>query len=303
MTIQEKTKVFIDESVNILTGAEADEALLKRNDRGYFTDGKGVAKVSRDRWVSAQTAERAHWMGRGGLRASSDRNEEHWRNFDYYSSIAGRTFERAIEVGCGPFTNMRFISTICKIKQLDLLDPLMNDYTTHPFCRFKGGELILDDPQESKVRKLSEKVLGRLSPQAFLTAKKWLHRSIPVNECFALGAEDLPAHSYDLIVMINVIEHCLDVEAIFERVLKAAAPNAIFVFHDKLYRSKEVQETLEYLFDAAHPLRVDGQLVESFLLKNFETLLWNRKSLEKIYANGDKTEKNLLYYVGRLKSE
>ncbi|MDK2977675.1 MAG: hypothetical protein PWP52_389 [Bacteroidales bacterium] len=104
-----KTNFFIDEKINILTGDKAVDAQKKENDKKFLDDKKGVYKVSLERWQKAQACEKNHWFVRG-IKSENDRNDYHQKQFDDYKSIKNLSFRNALEIGCGPFTNLRIIS-------------------------------------------------------------------------------------------------------------------------------------------------------------------------------------------------
>ncbi|MBK8020935.1 MAG: hypothetical protein IPK19_05765 [Chloroflexi bacterium] len=55
-------KYHIDEQVNVLTGAAAEDALKAENDELFLSADRGIVQVSSERWQKAQRAERRHWM-------------------------------------------------------------------------------------------------------------------------------------------------------------------------------------------------------------------------------------------------
>ena len=87
-----------------------------------------------------------------------------------------------------------------------------------------------------------------------------LIRSIPIDRLINAPIEDMwDTGQYDLVVMINVIEHCFDVERIFEFILNACRKGTFFIFHDRLYSAAQVKRRARQQFDAGHPLRVDAK--------------------------------------------
>jgi hypothetical protein len=273
-----KEAVFVDEQKNVFKGQQAIELIQARKLDSIDPD-KGVIKVDEERWKEAQRYERRIWME--GVASMSDRNEEHEACFGGYRSIHGKHFASGIELGCGPFTNMRKILGHCRVDDIHLLDPLAADYLEHPFCRYKkrrlGGILKttlipwerrggFKHPLRFYRHKLDEWKIGRLQGRSIT-----LHPS---------GIEDFqPPRRYDLCVMINVIEHCQDVEKIFSRILEMTAPGSHFMFADKLYDARSELELSKTRFDAGHPLRVDYSVIQEFLRANFNPL-WHAEVLE-----------------------
>lgn len=223
---------YVDENFRILKGEDASKALQEISDADYLSQSQGIVRVTRARWQIAQTFERKGWMGLW-IQTADDRNLQHMADFDNYEELHDRRFQNAIELGCGPFTNLRLIGQICQVKECTLLDPLVRDYLKHPNCSYDAKWLRCGENGLSK--KLSvlkplravRRVIRRLFPGT-------LQRRIRVRELVAGPIEEMPAgERYDLIVIINVIEHCYDINRVFENIVKIAAPNAILVFHDK----------------------------------------------------------------------
>ena len=234
-----------------------------------------------------------------GVAAMSDRNEEHESCFGGYHSLVGKHFKSAIELGCGPFTNMRRILQRCKIDEIHLLDPLANDYLEHPFCRYKGKRLGgvvkttlipwsrrggFKHPLRFYKHKLDEWRVGA-----------WTGRPITLH---ATGIEDfVPPKAYDLCVMINVIEHCRDVEKIFSNILQMTQPGSCFLFADKVYHAQDELQLAKTRFDAGHPLRVDYAILKEFLHANFEPV-WDAQISETEGADSYQCA----YFIGTRRS-
>jgi len=122
--------LYIDREVRIFTGADA-EALLAEDSDSHHVDARGgIHSVDRDRWLEAQHCEHRHWFG-NEANTADDHNFENARWFTGFESIRNRHFPRAIELGCGPFTNLRIVARTCTIDSYDLLDPLIDQYLGH----------------------------------------------------------------------------------------------------------------------------------------------------------------------------
>ena len=177
------SKLFIDRDINVSQGYIADKLIKEKNDSRYL-ENNAILKVDRSRWNDAQHYERKTWMEMGtGL--SDDRNYEHYESFDSYKSLieyqSSYKISKAIELGCGPFTNIRTILPFMKdLEEIHLLDPLLNDYLNHANCRYKN------------------KQMGSIKTKVF---------PIPIEEF----NED---EKYDMVIMNNVLEHCFDINII-----------------------------------------------------------------------------------------
>ncbi|MCW3107251.1 MAG: Methyltransferase type 11 [Segetibacter sp.] len=246
-------RIHIDENVTIRTSWEADKAFLKENDLTYFEDEKGVVKVTKERWEKAQRTEFKHWM-KLGINAKDDRNFYHAEKFNNYQSLSGLTFKHALEVGCGPFTNLRIVANFCKIQKCSLNDPLINDYLNHANCSYNHTKLTLDEDSSNPSRPF----LGR-----------FFKKKLPVDRLYACPFEEMPIDTkFDLIVIINVIEHCFDLDLFFNKIMELLSDGGIVIFEDKLFELDKLKEDINTVYDAAHPLRVNKDLVISFLNKN-----------------------------------
>ena len=243
---------FVDERVNILRGKAAEDAIRARSDAAYVKEGEGISSVPRERWQVAQSFERTGWMEKwGGL--GDDRNLQHAQDFYGYQALggAGRTYQHAIELGCGPFTNLRVIADVVPISRISLLDPLMESYLTLPTCAYSRTAL-----------------------------RTHFHKkTIPVEETFPLPIEDMPVgvRRYDLVIMINVIEHCIDIRAIFAKILAITEPGSMFVFHDTIYDAARVDSSVrDRYYEAGHPLLVAYPVLRAFMDDHFEPYYFRR---------------------------
>jgi SAM-dependent methyltransferase len=291
-------KLFINETLQVYKGDDAAAKLPSTNDSQYFEEQRGVARVPKDRWRLAQAYEARTWLV-DGAHAQDDRNWAHCEGFDNYRALEGRrSFERAIEIGCGPFTNLRIIGGHCTIRKAVLLDPLIQRYIEHRHCTYRNKKIVIERPpssagfaSNSTARRLSRLLerasFGRLAP------------GIPIQTMVPAPIEDAPELGrFDLVVMINVIEHCFDLNAIFSKILSLVEPGGIFVFHDKLYSAPRVKESLLSRFDAGHPLRADRDLIFRFLDDNFDAIHREECLVKDGYEDIDLSEEGL-YFVGR----
>lgn len=294
-----KKQIFIDRDVRVFEGDEAAARIAEHNDRRFFQEGRGVARVDQDRWVEAQTYERKTWLERNRS-VLDDRNRTHLARFFGYEAVAGRHFHRAIELGCGPFTNLRLILEVATADQVHLLDPLVRDYLEHPLCRYRGGRLgglgarlgvdaliALRNPRLALAEAATALRIGGL-------------RGRPV-ELEASSIEDFrTSHRFDLVVMINVIEHCRDLDAVFAKIDELLLPGGTFVFHDAFMSPAGVRATIEDVFDAGHPIRVQRSVVDAFLEPRFDVEFRSEfRDVEEF--GGREFDTTSLFYIGRRK--
>jgi len=257
--------MYIDEYRRISKGKDAKKLLSSRKDNIYL--GKnGIAEINLDRWAEAQRYEERSWMSKSGLSICEDRNSQHKKNFDSYSFIKDKEFNNAIEIGCGPFTNIRDIYKYCNISNITLLDPLINRYIHHPHCAYSKQYI-------------------------YNTRVKLDDRPI---EQFSLRHDE---PKFDLVIVINVLEHCYSFDKFCERILSILANKGIFIFNDKLLSLSQIQHYSQNLFDSGHPLRVADERILDFLKNNFQSIYENFNSVDTPVG-----EINTIYFAGMLKS-
>lgn len=298
--------LHIDDEVQILTDEEAKRALERENDQAFLSADSGIVKVPEKRWRTAQTAERKHWMVLG-VNGEDDRNEQHSAAFNNYQALGGATYNAAIELGCGPFTNLRLIANHCSINACSLLDPLINDYLSHPHCAYTRDALIVDKYHSRSLPARIQRAVKRRLPEALKRTRtdqlrrNTSARTIPIKELIAAPIEKMPTdRAYDLVVILNVIEHCYDIEQVFQNILAVMPTGSMLMFHDKLYSHDEVKERAATSYDAAHPLMVDKAILYQFLEQNFIPL-YEKVATASWEFMGEENGADMLYYIGRRK--
>lgn len=264
--------IHISKDRKVLLGEAALEKLKSINDKKYFDPQRGVARIDKERWADAQTFESNTWL-KDGRRSREDNNRMYRKYFDNYACLKGKKFDKAIELGAGPFTNARIISEVAEIKELHLLDPLIKSYLSHPHCTYKNNRL--------KVR----------------TKIPFIYRKMDVKLHSSTIEEFSGEGGFDLIIIINVIEHCFDLNKIFEKILGLSKPGSFLVFYDKYFNEKELENIINRWYDCGHPLRAQGKIIQEFLDNNFTSLL-KRIQYFKRYKRGMDASYNGLFYIG-----
>jgi SAM-dependent methyltransferase len=281
--------------MHVYTGQEARKLLESRRS-SHSGDNSTSVSVGRSRWQEAQRYELQAWMQHAKW-AISDRNEAHRDCFEGYAALRNRVFQRAIELGCGPFTNMRFIMEECRINDLCLLDPLAHQYMRHPYCRY----------HRSRLGGLFNDVLGALPGYMLRPGAAWRKKrndirigglwGRPVTMVATAIEEMETARPFDLVVMINVLEHCRDAKAVLAKIDESLDANGIFVYHDKMYNGNLAAELHHTVFDAGHPLRVEQSMIEDFLSEHFDTI-FRSEHTESQEFEGIALPGTSLYYIG-----
>ena len=228
----------ITREIIFLAAEEVDKFFEECNQKQFFEEKVGVKRVNDTRWKEAQYYERKTWCGPQTQNMREDRNTVHRHYFDNYKILNDILPKKisVIELGCGPFTNLNFMLPFKNsiVTSIDLLDPLINDYvlgTTN--CVYKNGSLNF----------------------------------IPVNlhpnpiENFNLDK------SFDLVVIINVLEHCFNIDLIFEKIDKMLKPGGILVFADKYHTEERIKHLLDTLYDAGHPILISDTYIKEKLAK------------------------------------
>jgi SAM-dependent methyltransferase len=290
--------IHVDKDATMRRGPDAQRLLEQESDSVYLSAASGITRVPHERWETAQAYEATTWMSEGA-HATEDRNSAHRDNFDGYRALQGMRFAHAIEVGCGPFTNLRWIATACRIERCTLLDPLIMRYLSHRHCRYAGGLLRTEEKPLSRL--LGTTVAHRALRRAIRAiAPAWLAHGVPVAKTIAAPIEELPpGQRYDLVVMINVIEHCYDLRKIFAAILELLPDGGIFVFSDKYFDHEGVASFVRTYYDAGHPLRVDRGVLSEFMQRNFERLYEKVVPVDERITGETTVRYDEFHFVGR----
>jgi SAM-dependent methyltransferase len=211
--------------------------------------------VDRNRWEKAQTWERAHWVrdqkelakfGKNQIwRALSlfgfvekyrgdDRNSWWSKMFNDYKFLPS-SVENALEVGCGPYTNIRLIRKVCEPKHLFLSDPLIRTYADFKMTfvneMYKKRECMLDDH--------------------------------PLEELpFADGY-------FDLTVMINVLDHVRDAGACMRNLIRVTKRGGFVVVGQDLTNAADFAKQPDGL-QIGHPITLDQEWFDGYFKGAFE---------------------------------
>jgi SAM-dependent methyltransferase len=217
--------LFIASPVNVLSGDAARVALETTNDAVYLTPGKGVLSVPLERWQQAQAYERETWLVHG-VNATEDRNTEHAAMFDGYKALPAK-LGHVIELGCGAFTNLRFILPEHPASTVTLLDPMVHVYRdNHPNCTYRDSRLC---------------------------DKHALMEPTTI--------EDYDTEvRFDTIVMVNVLPHCQDALKVFARINAHLKKGGYLVFGEPVRDIDPAQ-----IYDVGHPISFNQSVIDDFL--------------------------------------
>ncbi|MBI3663836.1 MAG: class I SAM-dependent methyltransferase [Acidobacteria bacterium] len=241
--------------------------------------------VSEERWRQAQEWEAAFWRSQnpapaqtltarakrlvkrllGRTSASPGDDWNHWwaEKFDGYRVLPQR-MERAIELGCGPYTNIRLIAEGRQMNEVWCSDPLVEHYLT-----------------------FEERWLGQAWRRGTVEVDDH-----PIEEC------PFESDSFDLVVMINVLDHVRDALECLRQAARIARPGGWLVVGQDLSNAEDVARTGE---DAGHPIRIDDATLDAALLPEFEAVL--HRVLTREEGRNPEAHYGTYLFLGRKKAE
>lgn len=239
-------------------------------------------RVSSQRWQQAQAWELDVWkkidrsvfssrLGRmllalrhnGNANAVDDDWNEWWaRQFDNYVAVPHQV-ATAIELGCGPFTNMRVISRGRTIQRTYCSDPLARHY-----AGFKNGWL----------------------------ASAYRNRQVLLDDH---PAEQLPFANgtFDLTIMINVLDHVRDAQLCLESAARIAKEGGLFVFGQDLTDETDLGVVSN---DVGHPIMLDHSGLDRVLLPRFDVEL--KKVLPREEGRNPQAHYGTYIFIGKKRS-
>jgi SAM-dependent methyltransferase len=187
----------------------------------FYDDQWGVVSIDTNRWRRAQSFEVAHQVG-----VDADREDLHVKRFNGYAALHGLDLGDVLEIGSGPFAQTLPLLRMAeaRTRSITLVDPLMSNYVLMPRCRFKMGSLD----------------------------------SHPV-QLVQSGGEDLDFDgTFDTVIMMNVLEHCLHGLRVLQNMHDALKPGGRLIFSERSYDQHwanlwKSKERLPF-WDVGHPI-------------------------------------------------
>ncbi len=238
--------------------------------------------VDGERWQAAQKWERAFWIRTEQQRAKYFKNWI-WRvwsllagkskyrgddsNLWWRKQFSGYSFlppvvKNAIELGCGPYTNMRHVMETCRPEHLVLSDPLIRTYVGFPLVfvadMYKRAFCTLDDH--------------------------------PVEEC------PFASNYFDLVVMTNVLDHVRDAEQCVKEAVRITRPGGVLVIGQELSNAEDAEAMRSDLGQIGHPIRVDHTWLDAQLAA-FEPV--HKKLLSREAGRGPEHHYGTYVFAGR----
>jgi SAM-dependent methyltransferase len=242
--------------------------------------GESVRSVSVERWREAQRWERELWeqgqrkrgwkrvvwpvaapvlRALGWRRVWGDDWNHWWKwQFDDYGFLPNELGD-AIELGCGPYTNTRLILEGRSARRMVCSDPLVRTYVT-----------------------FEDRWLARA------------HRTGQV-EIDDHAIEDTPfaGGSFDLVVMINVLDHVHDADRCLANAIGLLREGGIFVLGQDL---SDAGDIARHPYDVGHPIRLRREDLEPYLAP-LTTIV--RKDLGRAEGRDPRLHYATLVYAGR----
>lgn len=239
-----------------------------------------VRRVSADRWRAAQRWELDFWTQgqrkRGWkriawpimapvLRALNWRRAwgddwNHWwkARFDSYRFLPTRLGD-CVELGCGPYTNIRVILEGREADRVVCSDPLAPSYVT-----FRGRWL----------------------------ANAYASDAIEIDD-HPIEETPFPPASFDLVVMINVLDHVRDADACMQKAVALVRPEGYFVIGQDL---SDDDDLARHPYDVGHPIRLRREDLEPYLAP-LSTV--HRHDLSREQGRDPRLHYATLVYAGR----
>ena len=242
--------------------------------------------VSQERWQEAQKWELNHWVQAQAARSRFGKNyiwkiasslgllpryrgedwNAWWREkFDNYRFLPAQV-KNAIEVGCGPYTNVRLMMDCCQMEHLVLSDPLIRTYAKFKLTfvndMYRKVACILDDH--------------------------------PIEELpFADGY-------FDLVVMINVLDHVRDAAECMEQVVRVLRPGGIVVIGQDLTNDQDLAAAVGEEGEIGHPIKLTAEWFDPYHRSHFIPLV--DKVLSREAGRAPQFHYGTMVYAGKKSS-
>jgi len=241
--------------------------------------------VSETRWQQAQQWELAIWRDLYALYHTSRRARlsrllrlltlrrpapvemDDW-NYWWREKFEGYHFlpdqiENAIELGCGPFTNMRLILPGRKVKHVFCSDPLARRYValkgTWLSRAWRKGDVLIDDH--------------------------------PIENC------PFASDYFGLVVLVNVLDHVQDAVLCLRQAIRITAPGGHLVVGQDLSDEEDLQRAGE---DIGHPVRIPRGVLDAELGPCFDPVLF--KVLPREQGRNPEAHCGTYIFAGRKRS-
>lgn len=191
-----------------------------------------------------------------------DCNQWWKKQFEDYQFLPS-TAHDALEVGCGPYTNVRLMLDRCRFEHLYLSDPLIRTYVKFKLTfvseMYKRAACVLDDHP----------------------------------------LEELPFATdyFDLAVMINVLDHVQDARRCMENLIRVVKPGGILILGQELTNEEDLKAVRDDPGAVGHPIKLDHGWFAPYLEKDFQPII--NKVLSREQGRAPEHHYGDLIFAGR----
>eukprot|EP01031_Cornospumella_fuschlensis_P033275 gene33275-40257_t len=224
----------------------------------------GTAVVPQALWKQAQIAEAALWASVGHVpnpATANDRAQEHWeayQNFQILVSEKRLFLGRVVEVGAGPWTQLKGILHVrpeLVVQDFTIWEPSASSYmSTVSSCSYSTGKLNTwtdsfeyhSFPVHIESRGGESLVYhGKTSPELSVGRSANSSRKL-----------------FDTVISINVLEHTQDAFKYLTGLYVVLKRGGLLIWHERYYDDQSI-----LLGDRFHPIRVKQIVLDHFLSK------------------------------------
>jgi SAM-dependent methyltransferase len=194
-------------------------------------------KVTKDRWLAAQAWELRVWNDENrptlaykirrllGALGPGQFDGNDWNTW-WHDQFAGyqflpRRLQNAIELGCGPYTNIRLIARVCQIDHIVCSDPLAKHYVRYA---------------------------GRWLSEAWRTGRVLI-------DDHAIETCPFATDYFDLTVLINVLDHVQDAGLCLSQAMRITRPGGFLIVGQDLTDDEDAAQPANQA-DVGHPIRL-----------------------------------------------
>jgi len=232
-----------------------------------YVSSSGVTQIPIKMWKVAQKLELDVWK-EATFSTSGDRPDDHIKGFNGYKNLNTHTFGNTLEIGSGPWTQLRYavkaIGGDVGLTGITLLEPNGENYKRSvATCAYKNGSML----------------------------------GLPVR-LLSIGGEELSIiEEMDTVISLNVLDHVQDALKVLQNMYNALKPGGVIIWNDRWYDSPAgCREKFDRFETSLHPMRPKFVVFEHFI-SQFETisLTWTQVKTE----TGRECDGGEIYFVGR----
>lgn len=218
-----------------------------------------IKKVDTSRWEKAQKFE--FEFASKNLNTNDDWNFWWAEKFDNYKLIRNRHFANIIEVGCGPFTNMRYILPVISYERVYFEDPLIQFYLSEYIVR------------NNRLKDVLKRILLKKETYKNHLLRIFSEFKNKVEICSS-KLEELPYKDnlFDLLVCINVLDHVNDFEKCMQEINRVLKKGGILIMGQDLSNEEDYINAPESYKDIGHPIKIDEQVLGESINDKYDFL-------------------------------